>query len=132
MLTVLIIIINVLIGIIIYLWRLTGEIKDVIKVNKDEHIILSKNDKRVVKDLQTFYTKQLKISEQILVLISLSKTIIQFIESLNKNEFYQERLKLNNELTKLKNLNSSLIAEIAKLKHELEQKDKELEEKREE
>lgn len=132
MLTVLIIIINVLIGIIIYLWRLTGEIKDVIKVNKDEHIILSKNDKRVVKDLQTFYTKQLKISEQILVLISLSKTIIQFIESLSKNEFYQERLKLNNELTKLKNLNSSLIAEIAKLKHELEQKDKELEEKREE
>ncbi len=132
MLTVLIIIINVLIGIIIYLWRLTREIKDVIKVNKDEHIILSKNDKRIVKDLQTFYTKQLKISEQILVLISLSKTIIQFIESLSKNEFYQERLKLNNELTKLKNLNSSLIAEIAKLKHELEQKDKELEEKREE
>ena len=131
MLTILIIIINVLIGIIIYLWRFTKKMNDNLKVNREEHVILSKNDKRIVKDLQVFYTKQLKISEQITVLIGIAKTILQ-ADTLNKTVSNKDKTKLEAEFIKLKNINSSLLGEIVKLKHDLEQKEKELEEKREE
>lgn len=131
MLTILIIIINVLIGIIIYLWRFTKRMNDNLKVNREEHVILSKNDKRIVKDLQVFYTKQLKISEQITVLIGIAKTILQ-ADTLNKTVTNKDKTKLEAEFIKLKNINSSLLGEIVKLRHDLEQKEKELEEKREE
>ena len=131
MLTILIIIINVLIGIIIYLWRFTKRMNENLKVNREEHVILSKNDKRIVKDLQVFYTKQLKISEQITVLIGIAKTILQ-ADTLNKTAANKDKTKLEAEFIKLKNINSSLLGEIVKLKHDLEQKEKELEEKREE
>lgn len=131
MLTILIIIINVLIGIIIYLWRFTKKMNDNLKVNREEHVILSKNDKRIVKDLQVFYTKQLKISEQITVLIGIAKTILQ-ADTLNKTVSNKDKTKLEAEFIKLKNINSSLLGEIVKLRHDLEQKEKELEEKREE
>lgn len=131
MLTVLIIIINVLIGIIIYLWRFTKKMNENLKVNREEHVILSKNDKRIVKDLQVFYTKQLKISEQITVLIGIAKTILQ-ADTLNKTATNKDKTKLEAEFIKLKNINSSLLGEIVKLRHDLEQKEKELEEKREE
>ena len=131
MLTILIIIINVLIGIIIYLWRFTKRMNDNLKVNREEHVILSKNDKRIVKDLQVFYTKQLKISEQITVLIGIAKTILQ-ADTLNKTVVNKDKTKLEAEFIKLKNINSSLLGEIVKLRHDLEQKEKELEEKREE
>lgn len=130
MITLFVIIINVLVGIIIYLWMFTKKVKDYIKVNKEEHIILSKNDKRLVKDLQSFHTKQLKISEQLTVLISIAKSILQ-TEVLNKNS-NQDKIKLESELINLKNINSSLLEEIAKLRYKLEQSEKELEEKREE
>lgn len=102
-----------------------------LKVNREEHVILSKNDKRIVKDLQVFYTKQLKISEQITVLIGIAKTILQ-ADTLNKTATNKDKTKLEAEFIKLKNINSSLLGEIVKLRHDLEQKEKELEEKREE
>ena len=104
---------------------------DNLKVNREEHVILSKNDKRIVKDLQVFYTKQLKISEQITVLIGIAKTILQ-ADTLNKTVANKDKTKLEAEFIKLKNINSSLLGEIVKLRHDLEQKEKELEEKREE
>ena len=106
-------------------YNLNARLYELETTNYDEHKILSKNDKQIVKDLQTIFKKQLKISENINTLFTISKTIINFSNTVQNTDYSEECKKLNKEIYNLKSINAGLLETIAKLRKDVEHIDNE-------
>lgn len=123
---ILLIILSVICGVHMYVtYRMNIMINELASTNYDEHKILSKNDKTIVKDLQSIFKKQLKISENINTLFTISKTIINFGNTMQNSDYSEECKKLNKEIYNLKSINAGLLETIAKLRKDIEHIDNE-------